>query len=88
MSNYILEFESPLKEIEYKHLLPIEIAIPLYVSLICDTGSFKYSNTTSRSHLMASHLIESGVKPAEITKHGFESRKLLQIQLMSDALNE
>ena len=60
----------------------------LYTALVTDTGSFKYSNTTSRSHLMASHLIESGVKPAEITKHVFESRKLLQIQLMSDALNE
>ena len=62
-------------------------AIGLYTALITDTGSFKYSNTTSRSHLMASHLIDSGVKPQEVTKNVFESRKLLHIQLLGDALN-
>jgi bifunctional oligoribonuclease and PAP phosphatase NrnA len=62
-------------------------AMGLYTALVTDTGSFKYSNTTSQSHIMASHLINSGVKPQEITKNVFESRKLLHIQLLGDALN-
>lgn len=62
-------------------------AMGLYTALVTDTGSFKYSNTTSQSHIMASHLINSGVQPQEITKNVFESRKLLHIKLLGDALN-
>ena len=36
---------------------------------------------------MASHLIKSGVKPQEVTTFVFESRKLLHIQLLGDALS-
>lgn len=68
-------------------LLDSQSATGLYTALVTDTGSFRYSNTTSQSHEMAAHLIESGVKPQEVTTHVYESRKLLDIQLLGDALN-
>jgi len=40
-----------------------EIAEALYVALMTDTGSFRYSNTSPRAHRMAADLIERGVDP-------------------------
>ena len=68
-------------------LFDSQSATGLYTALVTDTGSFRYSNTNADCHKMASHLIESGVKPQEVTTHVYESRKLLHIQLLGDALN-
>ena len=70
-----------------KDLFDSQSATGLYTALVTDTGSFRYNNTTADCHKMASHLIESGVKPQEVTTHVYESRKLLHIQLLGDALN-
>lgn len=40
-----------------------EIAEALYVALMTDTGSFRYSNTSEHAHRMAAHLVEIGVDP-------------------------
>src|SRR5579864_2828344 len=37
-----------------------EIAEPLYVGLVTDTGRFQYSSTTPKSHRLAAELIEAG----------------------------
>ena len=68
-------------------LLNSQSATGLYTALVTDTGSFRYSNTNSISHKMAAHLLDSGVKPQEVTTHVYESRKLLHIQLLGDALS-
>lgn len=72
---------------KYKETLPISQALPLYVALITDTGSFRYSNTHADSHLMAYQLIRSGVKPQEVTKLVFENRNLNQVKLLGNAIN-
>lgn len=61
-------------------------AINLYVSLVTDTGSFRYSNTTARVHTLASELIRRGIKPAAIASflyesHSYPSRRLLALAL-------
>ncbi len=38
-------------------------AIALYVGLVTDTGSFRYSNATPHAHRLAAELIEAGVEP-------------------------
>ena len=68
-------------------LMPLDVAIPLYVALITDTGSFRYSNTNSSSHEMAARLIESGVKPHEIQRHIYESRPLVQVRLLGKVID-
>ena len=62
--------------------LPQKIAIPLYVALITDTGSFRYSNTNYEAHEMAANLIKSGVKPHEIHTRVYESRPISQVRLL------
>ena len=44
-------------------LEPIE-ARGLYVAIATDTGSFQFSNTSSRAHRLAAILLEAGVDPA------------------------
>ncbi|MDP8247884.1 MAG: DHH family phosphoesterase [Candidatus Tritonobacter lacicola] len=48
--------------------LPIspEIAVPLYVAILTDTGGFNYPRTTKKTHRRAGELLAAGVKPFEI----------------------
>jgi phosphoesterase RecJ-like protein len=43
-----------------------EAAVPLYVSLISDTGGFRHANTNAEALLVGSELIRLGVVPASI----------------------
>jgi len=43
-----------------------EIAEALYVALMTDTGSFRYSNTDSHAHHMAAELLANGVDPQRL----------------------
>ena len=75
------------KYFEYLDLtnMPLEdsIAIPLYVGLLNDTGSFRYSAVNSDTHNMASHLLMSNVNPNEIFQHVYENRTMGKINLLS-----
>lgn len=43
-----------------------DIAEPLYVGVISDTGNFSYSGTTPRAHRIAAELLEAGVEPQAV----------------------
>ncbi|HTO90261.1 MAG TPA: DHH family phosphoesterase, partial [Candidatus Sulfotelmatobacter sp.] len=43
-----------------------DIAEALYVALMTDTGSFRYSNTDSHAHRMAAELLAHGVDPQRL----------------------
>jgi phosphoesterase RecJ-like protein len=43
-----------------------EIAAALYVALMTDTGSFRYSNTDTHAHRMAADLLTHGLDPQQI----------------------
>ena len=62
--------------------LPLNIAIPLYVSLITDTGSFKYECTSADTHRMAAHLLESGVDSYSLQRQIYEQNKFSHIKLI------
>jgi bifunctional oligoribonuclease and PAP phosphatase NrnA len=70
---------------EQKLMIPwdIKIANALYAALMTDTGSFRYNNTTSNSHIMASELLGYGVKPYDIYVPMYEQRSLSQLRLLS-----
>ena len=61
----------------------IKISNALYAALMTDTGSFRYNNTTSESHDMASELIGLGVRPYDIYVSIYEQRSLSQLRLFS-----
>ena len=49
-----------------------EIAEPLYVGLITDTGRFMYQNAGVRAHTMAAECIAAGVDPARVNRAVYE----------------
>jgi len=66
--------------------LSFDIALPLYVGLITDTGNFSYANTNRKSHLTAIRLISVGVDPYIIHKVLNENKDIKFILLLGDAL--
>lgn len=65
-----------------------EIALCLYVGIMTDTGSFRQSNTTSRTHKIVAHLMKIGdLKPAQITHQVYETQLPSAIKLLSITLN-
>tara|TARA_B110000263_G_scaffold203499_1_gene183503 strand:+ start:206 stop:1189 length:984 start_codon:yes stop_codon:yes gene_type:complete len=61
----------------------IKLSNALYAALMTDTGSFRYNNTSSESHDMASELLGFGVKPYDIYVAIYEQRSLSQLRLLS-----
>lgn len=72
-----------LKNTNLKTPWDIKISNALYSALMTDTGSFRYNNTTSECHNMASELIDFGVKPYDIYVSIYERRSLSQLKLFS-----
>lgn len=58
-------------------LLPFEmceaVASPLYTALNTDTGGFRFSNTTARTHQIAAALMEAGANAADICETLYEN---------------
>lgn len=56
----------------------------LYTGIATDTGCFKYSNVTAKTHLIAAKLYEFDIDPAKINKIMFDtkSRNLLELERM------
>lgn len=52
-----------------------EVADCIYVSIITDTGSFRYSNTTSEVHTIAAELLDIGVDPDFIASEVYATTK-------------
>ena len=51
-----------------------DIANNLYVAISCDTGSFKYSSTTPKTHMVASKLLETGIDVGNLSKAIFDTK--------------
>lgn len=66
----------------------IKIGSCIYTGILTDTGSFRHSNVTKRTHIIASELIEIGVKNNEIHSELFENRQYNKIKLIGKALSE
>jgi phosphoesterase RecJ-like protein len=49
------------------------IATALYTGIMTDTGSYKYSNTSSRCHEISAYLLEFGIKPYEVYQEVYEN---------------
>lgn len=63
-----------------------EIAQSLYVSILTDTGCFKFENTTTNTFLACSKLIELGISAQEIYKKCYEHKPLNMIKLQAYAI--
>lgn len=59
----------------------------LYTGIALDTGGFKYSNTSSNTHMVVADLINSGASVSKVTQNVFEKISLNKFYLMSDVIN-
>ncbi len=62
-------------------------ASALYTSILTDTGSFRQSNTTARTHEMAARLLEEGVRPEDISERVLEAATVGARRLLGAALS-
>ena len=51
-----------------------------------DTGSFRYTNTSSKTHKIAAKLIDIGIKPYEIYGKIYETSSIQDMNLLGEAL--
>lgn len=67
-------------------LITPEVATALYVGIMTDTGSFRYSATTPRTHAITADLLErGGITPEPIHIALFDGRSTASLRLMAAA---
>ena len=64
-----------------------EIADCIYTGMSTDTGCFKYSNVTPRTHIIASELIEAGADHSRINVRMFETKSMGDFMLQKMCLD-
>ena len=91
--NLIEPSASSTSEIVYTlikyHQTPISkaCALCLYTGLMFDTGCFRYSNATAKTHRIAAELIEIGeFAPDEVYRYVYEHVPVSKIRLLSEIL--
>lgn len=62
------------------------IASCLYTGIATDTGCFRFSSTTARTHLVAARLIEAGAEVQKLNARLFESRSRARLEIERMAL--
>jgi phosphoesterase RecJ-like protein len=73
----------------YSHVrakLDKQAALYLYVGLVTDTGSFRFSNTAASTHRIAAELLEHGVDPAVVYKQVYGNIPYEDLKLLSEIL--
>ncbi|WP_297425110.1 bifunctional oligoribonuclease/PAP phosphatase NrnA [Clostridium sp.] len=75
--------------IDFKHKTDVEIAIgtAVYCGIVTDTGSFRHSNVTRRTHSIVSSLIELGIDNSRIHSNLFDNKPFEKIKLMGSVLS-
>lgn len=64
-----------------------EIALCLYTSILTDTGSFRYTNTSPESMRVCATLIEAGADPWLVTENVYESFRYERLKLLGIVLD-
>jgi phosphoesterase RecJ-like protein len=67
--------------------LTYEIALHVYIAILTDTGSFHYSNITSRTFDICRQCMEAGVSPPAVARSIFDANNLGRLKLFGAVLN-
>ena len=62
------------------------IARSLYAAILTDTGGFRFSNTTPRSHAVAADLLARGVDPEQMYQRIYASAPAGRVRLLAEVL--
>ena len=72
---------------EERIVIDEEMCVDLYAAISGDTGCFRYSNVTPKTHLRAAELVASGIDCAEINRRLFENKSLERLRAQSAAIS-
>ena len=67
---------------------PPGVALGLYVAILTDTGSFRFSNSSPRAHRVVAELLEMGVDPEESYRQLYGAVPLRKLRLLRASLEE
>ena len=76
-----------MEALGHKDKLSKEIAVNLYLGIMTDTGSFRYSATTPTTHRVAAQLLEAGADSATIHQNVYDTNSPDRMKLLGVALN-
>lgn len=94
MINYVVEDASSTSEVIFGILiksgaaLSEEMAILLYVGAMTDTGSFRYSNTSAKTHRMIAALMQFPIRADEFYRKIYEQVPLLDIKYFTKMISQ
>ena len=63
-----------------------DLAEPLYIALVTDTGRFQYTNTTPKSLRLAAELVDAGADLHAVFQQVYESVEFAKLKLLARAL--
>jgi phosphoesterase RecJ-like protein len=63
-----------------------DMAVGLYAGLVTDTGSFRFSATTPRVHVLAAQLLAAGVDPAAVSRELYDRAPFGYLGMLAAAL--
>jgi len=64
-----------------------ELAEPLYIALVTDTGRFQYANTTPKSLRLAAELVEAGADIHAVFQQVYENVEFAKLKLLARVLD-
>ena len=71
-----------------EELIDKDISDCIYTGILTDTGSFRFSSTTSKVHRIIAQLLDEGVKSEQIGKKIYESNSFDKLKLLGYSLSE
>ncbi len=92
--NYIDTTAAATAEIIYEVLIMLgvtftqNIATCIYTGITTDTGCFKYSNVTPKTHRIAALMMGLGVKSAQINRQMFDTKSRARMEVEREALDK
>ena len=69
-------------------LLDAKVGTPIYLGIMTDTGSFRYSSLSARTHEILAVLLKKGVKHSEIHEATFDNNRIDKVKLRAHIIAE
>ena len=77
-----------LDGLSFKSMINKDVAECIYAGIMTDTGSFKYSSTTSKTHMVISELIDAGAENSKVHDLIYDNFSEDRTKLLGYCLND
>ena len=64
-----------------------DVAVNIYVAILTDTGSFRYSNTSPEAFRIAGEMVGRGIDPWSVAENVYESQSADRLRLLGRVLS-